>query len=366
MTKYQSFKNGLCATIMAISPILLSAQLVKHDRLLSFESTEVPSFVAGIHSDLSISGQHYKDGTQSLQWKFQPGGSIIIHKDLKFEKKDPTGTDKYLSVFVVWIYNEKPIDKTLQFEFQKDGKTCSSFPFGLNFHGWRAAWVSYERDMKGTPEEGMNEIRITAPDVAGEIYIDHLLTAAKMDHRYQTADLQVPFVNKETGNHWLFALKYSRLTPDIPLEATVSNTQKQEIEIIEKRLREIICPPGEVTSQTIANLRKAYEHYGIVYKDGKVAGLPLFYGRAAEAYERILPNWKGNLMAANNMDVSSFFNLMNRIAVAYNNTTNPQDKAVLKQMFIAMYDHITDQGVAYGSCLGNITHYGYSFRTYQN
>ena len=166
MTKYQSFKNGLCATIMAISPILLSAQLVKHDRLLSFESTEVPSFVAGIHSDLSISGQHYKDGTQSLQWKFQPGGSIIIHKDLKFEKKDPTGTDKYLSVFVVWIYNEKPIDKTLQFEFQKDGKTCSSFPFGLNFHGWRAAWVSYERDMKGTPEEGMNEIRITAPDVA--------------------------------------------------------------------------------------------------------------------------------------------------------------------------------------------------------
>ena len=53
MTKYQSFKNGLCATIMAISPILLSAQLVKHDRLLSFESTEVPSFVAGIHSDLS-------------------------------------------------------------------------------------------------------------------------------------------------------------------------------------------------------------------------------------------------------------------------------------------------------------------------
>ena len=37
------------------------------------------------------------------------------------------------------------------------------------------------------------------------------------------------------------------------------------------------------------------------------------------------------------MDVSSFFNLMNRIAVAYNNTTNPQDKAVLKQMFIAMY-----------------------------
>ena len=31
-------------------------------------------------------------------------------------------------------------------------------------------------------------------------------------------------------------------------------------------------------------------------------------------------------------------------------------------MFMAMYDHITDQGVAYGSCWGNIHHYGYSMR----
>ena len=364
MTKYKSIRNGICATIMAVTPILLSAQIVKHDRLLSFESAEVPSFISGTNSGLSISDQHYKDGTHSLQWKFQPGSSITIDKDLKFEKKDPTGVDKYLSVFVVWIYNEKPIGQTMQFEFLKDGKVCTSFPFGLNFHGWRAAWVSYERDMQGTPEEGMNKIRITAPDVPGEIFIDHLLTAAKMDHRYQTADLQVPFVNKETGNHWLFALKYSQLTPDIPLEKTVSNLQHMEIKVIENRLREIICPPSEVTPQTIANLRKAYESYGITYKDGKVSGLPLFYGRAGEAYERILPDWKGNIMAANNMEVSNFFSLMNRIAVAYNNAINPQDKDALKQMFITMYDHITDQGIAYGSCLGNITHYGYSFRPF--
>ena len=364
MTKYKSIRNGICATIMAVTPILLSAQIVKHDRLLSFESAEVPSFISGTNSGLSISDQHYKDGTHSLQWKFQPGSSITIDKDLKFEKKDPTGVDKYLSVFVVWIYNEKPIAQTMQFEFLKDGKVCTSFPFGLNFHGWRAAWVSYERDMQGTPEEGMNKIRITAPNVPGEIFIDHLLTAAKMDHRYQTADLQVPFVNKETGNHWLFALKYSQLTPDIPLEKTVSNLQHKEIKVIENRLREIICPPSEVTPQTIANLRKAYESYGITYKDGKVSGLPLFYGRAGEAYERILPDWKGNIMAANNMEVSNFFSLMNRIAVAYNNAINPQDKDALKQMFITMYDHITDQGIAYGSCLGNITHYGYSFRPF--
>lgn len=356
--------NILRTAAIALIPSLVSAQLVKHDRLLSFESAEVPSFITGSDSELAISDQHYKDGTHSLRWNFRPGGSIRILKDLKFEKKDPTGTDKYLSAFVVWVYNENPMEQTLQFEFLKDGKACTSFPFGLDFRGWRAAWVTYERDMQGTPEEGMNEIRITAPDAPGELFIDHLLTAAKMDHRYQTADLQVPFVNKETGNHWLFALKYSKLTPDIPLEATVTDRQKEEIKTIENRLREIICPPGEVTPQTIGGLRKAYERYGITTKDGKISGLPLFYGRAAEAYERILPDWKGGMMAANHMEVGGFFSLMNRIAVAYNQTTNPQDKATLRQMFMTMYDHVTDQGVAYGSCLGNITHYGYSFRPF--
>lgn len=66
------------------------------------------------------------------------------------------------------------------------------FPFGINFKGWRAAWVCYERDMQGVPEEGMNELRMVAPDVKGELFIDHLITATKVDARQQTADLQVP------------------------------------------------------------------------------------------------------------------------------------------------------------------------------
>ena len=66
------------------------------------------------------------------------------------------------------------------------------FPFGINFSGWRAAWVCYERDMQGTPEEGMNELRIIAPNSKGTLFIDHLITATKVDARQQTADLQVP------------------------------------------------------------------------------------------------------------------------------------------------------------------------------
>ncbi|WP_455586183.1 chondroitinase family polysaccharide lyase [Bacteroides sp.] len=364
MTIYSSIRHSLYAVILMLIPSILAAQAVKHDRLLSFESAEIPPFITSINSELSISGKHYKDGNQSLRWKFQPSATLTLKKDLHFEKKDSTGTDKYQSVFVVWIYNKEPIDQALQFSFRKNGKSCTSFPFHLNFRGWRAAWVSYERDMQGTPEEGMDELCIIAPKATGEIFIDHLLTAAKMDHRYQTPDLQVPFVNKETNNHWLFALKYSKLSSDLPLEATVSNTQKSEMKIIENRLRELICPPDEVTPQTIASLRKAYESYHITFRDHEVSGLPIFYARAVEAYERIVPNWKSSLTDTGNMTAGTFFNLMNRIAVAYNNTTVPEDKAELREMFLAMYAHITDQGFAYGSCLGNLTHYGYSFRPF--
>ena len=59
----------------------------------------------------------------------------------------------------------------------------------------------------------------------------------------------------------------------------------------------------------------------------------------------------------------AYFDLMKRIAVAYNNSTaKPVIREEMKKKFLAMYDHITDQGVAYGSCWGNIHHYGYSVR----
>ena len=70
---------------------------------------------------------------------------------------------------------------------------------------------------KGAPEEGMDEIRVVAPDVKGKLFFDHLITASKVDARQQTADLQVPFVNKGTTNHWLVIYEHSLVKPDIPL-----------------------------------------------------------------------------------------------------------------------------------------------------
>lgn len=363
--KLNLFRNVTCLLWASLFPLTASAQLVKHERLLSFEAQDVPSFINVEKSRLSITQEHYKDGLQSLDWEFEPNAVLSIRKDLAFEPKDPTGKDTYLSGFVVWVYNKKAMDGPLRFEFLKDGKVCTHFQMGLNFTGWRAAWVCYERDMEGTPMVGMNEIRIVAPDEAGELCIDHLLTAAKMDRRYQTADEQVPFVNAATTSHWLVVYKNSKIRPDIALEAIVTSRQAEEIALLESRLRELIYQPSLLTDKTMQSIRKGYERYGITYNEkGEVKGLPVFFGRACEAYERIVPGYNPDIFNDNHMELKEYFNLMNKIAIAYNDALDGKDKQELKKMFLAMYDHVTDQGVAYGSCLGNFTHYGYSFRGY--
>ena len=345
-----------------LSPAFLHAQIVTDERMFSFEEPQLPACVTGVRSQLNRSGAHYKDGKYSLEWTFEPNGVLELRKDLKFEKKDPTGKDLYLSAFIVWIYNEQPQDATIEFEFLKDGRKCTSFPFGINFKGWRAAWVCYERDMQGTPEEGMNGLRIVAPNAKGRLFIDHLITATKVDARQQTADLQVPFVNAGTTNHWLVLYKHSLLKPDIEL-TPVSDSQRQEMRLLERRFRDMIYTKGKITEKEVEAIRKKYDLYRITYKDGQVTGVPVFMVRASEAYERMIPDWDKDMLTKMGIEMRAYFDLMKRIAVAYHNSeADSPTREEMKRKFMAMYDHITDQGVAYGSCWGNIHHYGYSVR----
>ena len=361
MMKQPFTKFGVTTLFSLLCSAFLHAQVVTDERMFSFEEPQIPDCITATHSRLSVSDLHYKDGKHSLEWTFEPGGILELKKDLKFEKKDPTGKDLYLSAFIVWVYNEVPQDTIIEFQFLKDGKRCTSFPFGINFSGWRAAWVCYERDMQGTPEEGMNELRIIAPNSKGSLFIDHLITATKVDARQQTADLQVPFVNAGTTNHWLVVYQHSLLKPDIEL-TPVDDKQRAEMQLLEKRFRDMIYTKGKTTDKEVETIRKKYDFYQITYKNGQVSGVPIYMVRASEAYERIIPNWDKDMLTKQGVEMRAYFDLMKRIAVAYNNAANPVIREEMKKKFLAMYDHITDQGVAYGSCWGNIHHYGYSVR----
>lgn len=359
-----NLKNNILATVIGLSGVCATAQAQMYDdpRMFSFENKQELSYIKTSKSAVELSDAHWRNGKTSLQWTFHPGASLSIKKDLQFEPLDKNGVDNYLSAFIVWVYNEQPQkDKQIRFNFLKDGKQCTSFPVNINFRGWRGIWVCYERDMEGTPEVGMNEIRIDAPDVKGKLYFDHLITATKVDPRQQTADMQIPFVNKKTKTHWLVVLKNYNTQPDIPLtELTQQN--RQQIKVIEERFRELIYTPSKLYPKHMDELRSKFAKYNISRKNGNITGTPIWYVRHAEAYERIIKPWDKNILTRTGFEMLEYFNLMQKIAFAWNNATEAADKAELKKMFLLMYDNITDQGVCWGSCWGNVHHYGYSLR----
>lgn len=357
---FTTLKWGVLLTVL-FSSVSVSAQWVKHERLLSFEQSVPQTMTTDSKSKLSISDLHFRDGHHSLAWAHQPGATLSLHKDLKFESVDPTGKDTYMSAFIVWVYNEKAVDEKLTFQFLKDGRLCTSFPMGLNFTGWRGAWVCYERDMEGRPEEGMNEMKIIAPSVKGKLYFDHLITATKVDARQQSPDLQIPFVNKNTTNHWLVIYAHSLMKPEIELEP-LTESQKKDLRKIEKRFKNQLYTQSKLSEKEMEGIRKKYDFYEIEYRKGKVSGKPVYFCRHSEAYERMIPNWNKDFFTNLKVEMNDYFKLMNRVAIAYHNAVDPIWKDELKDKFLAMYENITDQGVAYGSCWGNIHHYGYSMR----
>ena len=359
--------NTFKCVILGLSLIAVSssvhAQMYDNSRMLSFETTNELRQIHTEKGTTSLSDRHFRNGKKSLEWTFNAGGKLFIDKDLQFEPHLKGSQDNYLSAFIVWLYNERPLpNKTVVFKFQKQGKLCTSFPMSLNFKGWRGAWICYERDMKGKPETGMNEIVVEAPDVAGKLYIDHIITAIKVDPRYQTADELLPFVNPESHNEWLQVLNRSKLQSDITL-TPLTTQQTKQIHVIEQRFRQLIYTPSKLYPKQMEGIRDKLDTYKIKRKKGYIIGTPIWYVRHAEAYERMLPKWDKEILTRTGFEMNDYFKLMQQIAIAYNNASTSEDKKELREMFMLMYDNITDQGVTWGSCWGNIHHYGYSLRS---
>ena len=362
----QKTKSRILAAFVGMAGLSVclnaAAQMYDDPRMFSFEKQTELQFISAEKSAVELSGTHFKNGNKSLQWTFQPGASLHIKKDLQFEPKIQGSRDNYLAAFIVWIYNETPAPgKQIQVNFLKDGKQCTTFPININFKGWRGVWVCYERDMKGKPQVGMNEIRIDAPDVKGKLYFDHLITAIKVDPRQQTADEQVPFVNVRSTNHWLQVRKFYNIKPDIEL-TPLTDQQRAEIKVIEQRFRDIIYTPAKLYPKQMNEIRAKFAKYGISKKKGIITGKAIWFVRHAEAYERMISPWDKHILTRTGYEMTDYFTLMQRIAIAYNNAVEDADKDELKKMFLLMYEHITDQGVCWGSCWGNIHHYGYSVR----
>ncbi|MDE5636406.1 MAG: sugar lyase, partial [Alistipes sp.] len=126
---------------------------VADERILSFEEGTAPA-KADRHSAIAVSDAHFKHFAHSLRWTWRKDGAQLTRPGAggyMSENPDPTQTS--ISTFVFWLYAPQPLQGKLRFEFRKQGRTCCHFDYGLDFKGWHGAWVAFDRDMEGTPEE---------------------------------------------------------------------------------------------------------------------------------------------------------------------------------------------------------------------
>ncbi|MGL4449769.1 MAG: chondroitinase family protein, partial [Sarcina sp.] len=179
--------------VMMLTGILYGKEM----KIYQFEHGVPKNIVTKKNGSISISKEKYKDGESSLKWKFEKNESLSILGDVGYTIFKKGQQEKARSSYSMWIYNENPVNDELLVQLKKDGVVKCWFPIKMNFKGWRTMWVQYDRDMKGKPIEGMDEITFVAPNESGEILIDQIIPSVLIDPRHNARDEQLDFINLE-------------------------------------------------------------------------------------------------------------------------------------------------------------------------
>ncbi|MEK3888539.1 chondroitinase family polysaccharide lyase [Bacillus sp. FSL K6-3431] len=346
-----------------------SAQLIETEArsmgipLFTFENGVPKNFKLKGGGHLEVNELHSKDGTQSLKWDYASSSTLTIKEKIGYSPFVPNDRDQSISTFVVWVYNEKPKDESVTFQFGRGNKPDSWFEMNLNFSGWRTAWVSFERDMKGSPHPAMNRLIIKAPKSGeGTLYFDSMMLSTPVDPRHHTPDLQVPFVNPgvmEAANaHWLGLLHYSQQTPPESSEE-VTDTDIKAFRTIEDKFTELAFKRKKITDALITDIRTRYESFEIVRDDEVIRGKSLFMPHFDQMPQPLKESFKE---LNNTADLRAFTDFMQLVTDAYLSTDDMALKNELKSMYVDLSDHFADQGWNYGSAQGTMHHLGYNVR----
>jgi chondroitin-sulfate-ABC endolyase/exolyase len=332
-----------------------------HDAIISFEEAKLPDHDP--QSVLSFSSEHYKHLQHSLKWTWNsPRSYWSIHDQINYIQPGSDG-DSQISTFVFWVYSDNPVKNgKLRVEFLKENQVTSYFDYGLDFTGWRGAWVAFDRDMQGKPKEGMDEVRFRVSDVnSGTLYFDHVILSSKQDARHHTADFQAPFINRGTTNHWLILYESWIKKFDLPL-TNASLLEINDIRKIENRVKDYLLKGRK--AKPVQELENQVRQYQITENpDETLKGVPLFFERFGETYQAFGTE-KYSGIYNNIMGISKFNTTLLNLSVAYNLSDDESEKRAIEKMFVKMIRHMLDQGFQAGSAMGTLHHLGYSMRDY--
>lgn len=340
---------------IVLGAIMLTGVLYAKDlKVYQFEN-EIPKNVeASVKDSISITKEKYKDGESSLKWRFKRGETLSILGDVGYTIFKTGEQEKARSSYSMWIYNENPIDDELLVQFKKDGVVKSWFPIKMNFKGWRTMWVQYDRDMKGEPVEGMDEITFVAPNESGEILIDQIIPSVLIDPRHNARDEQVDFINLEADTaanaHWMALYKNYNQIDKNEKKIVLNKSEIEGIKKVEKRYREKLLKKIQVTPELITEKEEEFSEY---------KKINLEFIQRLVIYKDLKPEEKEKIKY---IATKEFGIYLRELAYMYNSTENKQEKERIAKLFNESLEYMYDQGWTKGSAQGTIHHLGYQMR----
>lgn len=209
-------------------------------QFIGFEDGVPEVFNVSGKGELKASSLFYKEGESSLEWDFQPGSALNVQispLSLNAKKEKQFG-------ITLWIYNEKPQQDSIRFEFlNKAGEVSYWFSYHLQAAGWRACWISFEY-MKGEKnDKNIVAYRLVAPQRKGRIFLDRLTFPEKKMNLRTTPDQQLPSNNGLSNRdlwHWCLVWKWEQQSYDTPLSSKLTSQQKKDLKTIEQRLTDFL------------------------------------------------------------------------------------------------------------------------------
>ncbi|WP_288860481.1 chondroitinase family polysaccharide lyase [uncultured Bacteroides sp.] len=310
-------------------------------QFVSFEE-EIPcNFKSSDKQELALSSSYYKEGSKSLEWKFSPNSILDIPSESVFTLEGDNG-------ITLWIYNEKPQQDSLRFEFYSpNGHVSHHFGFRLYAAGWRACWISFKHMQGDKQDKKIAGYRIIAPNRTGRVFIDRLTFPVKKINDRTTPDLQMPTNNSLTYRdlwHWCRVWQWEQYQYDLPLSESLTTDEKQELATIEARLTAILDTP-KAPKKGISKAYSTFKAANIRPSSNGFTGAPVV---APDELNRR----KGELSWNDLEDMLSGF--------AYDAYYNHSAQSA-KNYFL-VWDYAINQGFAFGSGMGTNHHYGYQVR----
>ena len=325
---------------------LFSSLSSSYAQLVGFEESVPQTFKVAGKGELKTSSLFYKEGKSSLEWDFQPGSTLDVQVSplsLNAKKEQQFG-------ITLWIYNEKPQQDSVRFEFLNEaGEVSYWFSYHLQAAGWRACWISFAYMNGYKKDKNIVGYRLVAPQREGRIFLDRLTFPEKKMNLRTTPDQQLPTNNGLSNRdlwHWCLVWKWEKQSYDIPLLSKLTSRQKKDLKTIEQRLTDFLdvkkAPQGQVNA--------AYKTFE------KAAITPSAAGTGFTGMPVVAPDEqdkKKGEMSWNDIETML-------AGFAYDACYNQNETS--KKNYFTVFDYAIDQGFAFGSGMGTNHHYGYQIR----